>query len=128
METIDILGVIALVAITTAFFIFYGFKIIKDNEKKSTERFKNLNEALGYDSREFDRSIRDMWGEVGNLTKILYKPLYDVGNIVYFKEKDKEIFGEITSIDQRCGEQSEYLVRVGKLIHRVKQEDITGWK
>lgn len=149
MET-NTLGAILLIIMTIIFLSFWFYRLIEDLNKKATDYNININsinlgldqklgilrdtilKSLEKDSERIDKRFTQVYQEIGKIQNVLYSPLYEKGNRVYFNDCSKkgypEVKGEIIEVIQKCGELPEYKLLIGKENKIIKQASITAWE
>lgn len=149
MET-NTLGTILLVIMTIIFLSFWFYRLIEDLNKKVTDYNININslnlgldqkngmlrdtilKSLEKDSEHIDKRFTQVYQEIGKIQNVLYRPLYEKGNTVYFYDETskgvKEFKGKVIEIIQKCGDLPEYKILIGKESRVIHQNLITAWE
>lgn len=120
-----------------AFYTYQNIKQINQQHKNhfeawvitQTSQEKSISDLFKSDSYQ-DKCIKDALSSVDIINAELFKPLYEVGNIVDFTHKDypENLTGKIVKINTFSGRYPDYTVEVeAGITYNIYQSQIVAW-
>ena len=118
-------------------FTYQNIKRLDEQHQAYTEENAKAHTILGQDlsmlranTVSHDKWLKDTDTTIGIIRAELFKPLYEVGNIVDFthKDYDKPLSGKITKVNTFSGHYPDYTVEVEKgITYNIHQSQIVAW-
>lgn len=112
--------------------LYNGFKIQREHTELLMKKVYNeINKQKNEIQSDVHQKYWTNRNDINTMQRLLYVPLYERGNTIYFidcsQKHTPEISGIIKNVNRPCGELPEYTVTVKGENMIIKQSAITGW-